>query len=75
MLQDLGGASIDAKQHDDAILGYSTALSLALHISQGLITKRSKAYVASSSWENGLQDANKVRPFLAQVRSCQRPHD
>ena len=54
---------MDAKRHDDAIFEYSAALSLDPTDPQDLLIKRSKAYVANGSWENGLKDANKVRPF------------
>ena len=56
---------MDAQRHNAAISEYSAALSLDPTSSQGLFVKRSKAYVASDLWENGLQDADKVCPFLS----------
>ena len=53
-----------ARRHNEAISEYSTALSLDPTLPQGLLIKRSKAYVAGGLWENGLKDANKVSPFL-----------
>ena len=61
-LEDLGDAAMRARRHDDAISKYSLALSLDPTSPQGLLIKRSKAYVSKGVWENGLQDADKVRP-------------
>jgi hypothetical protein len=63
-LEDLGDAALRAQRDDDAISEYSLALSLDPTSPQDLLIKRSKAYVAKGSCENGLQDANKVCPFL-----------
>ena len=63
-LEDLGDAAMDAQRHKVAISEYSAALSLDPTLPQGLFIKRSKAYVASGLWENGLKDANEVLPFL-----------
>ena len=52
-----------AGRHDDAICAYSDLLSLNPTSPQGLLIKRSRAYVAKGVWENGLKDANKVCPF------------
>ena len=61
--EDLGDAYLHARR-DDAISEYSLALSLDPTSPQDLFVKRSKAYVAKGLWENGLNNANKVRPFL-----------
>ena len=64
-LEDLGDAAMDVRRHNKAIYEYSAALSLDPTSPQGLLLKRSKAYVARGLWENGLRDADKVRPFLS----------
>lgn len=52
------------QRHDEAISEYSAALSLDPALPQNLFIKRSKAHVAKGLWNNGLQDADKVRPFI-----------
>lgn len=53
------------QRHDEAISKYSAALSLILASPQGLFIKRSKAYVASGLWGEGLKDADEVRLLLS----------
>ena len=52
------------RRYDEAVSEYSAALSLDPTSSLCLLIKRSKAHLANGSWENGLQDASKARPFL-----------
>ncbi|KAF8548528.1 hypothetical protein OG21DRAFT_750496 [Imleria badia] len=59
-LEYFGDLAIHAGRHDEAIAEYSAVLSLNPASPQGLLIKRSKAYVAHGLWENGLQDANRV---------------
>ena len=61
-LEYLGDAALRARRHNEAISEYSLALSLDPTSPQGLFIKRSRACVARGLWENGLQDADKVRP-------------
>jgi hypothetical protein len=75
-LERLGDIAAEAKLHDEAIIHYSTALSLNLVIPQDIFAKRSKVWVAKGSWEDAIEDANQVCHFCAsQVRSCRRHHD
>ena len=64
-LEYLGDAAMHVRRHNEAISEYSLALSLDPTSPQGLFIKRSRAYVARDLWENGLTDANRVRPFLS----------
>ncbi|KAF8557067.1 TPR-like protein [Imleria badia] len=59
-LERLGDVAADAHQHDEAITQYSIALSLNPVIPQGVLMKRSKVYIAKGSWEDALEDANKI---------------
>jgi len=63
---------MNVQRLNEAISGYSAALSLDPLAPQGLFIKRSRAYVVLSLWENALNDANEVRSFLLQVDSCRR---
>ena len=75
MLQHLGDIAAEAQQHDEAITQYSTALSLNPVILQDIFVKRSKVYMAKGSWEDAIDDANRVRHFyLSQVRFYQQHH-
>ena len=56
---------MSAKLHDVAISQYSVALSLNPTAPQGLFIKRSEAYIARGLWEDALNDANKVCPFVS----------
>ena len=64
-LEYLGDAAMNALKLNEALSGYSTALSLDPPAPQGLFIKRSKVYIALSLWENALNDANKVRSFVS----------
>ncbi|KAF8547863.1 hypothetical protein OG21DRAFT_1449832 [Imleria badia] len=59
-LECLGDAAVDFQHYNAAISEYSAALSLDLAAPQGLLVKRSRAFVASGLWEDALNDANKV---------------
>lgn len=52
---------MNTKQHGDAAPYYTAALALGPAAPQGLLIKRSKAYIASGLWEAALSDANRVR--------------
>ncbi|KAF8135599.1 hypothetical protein EV363DRAFT_1321005 [Boletus edulis] len=58
-LERLGDAAVDAKRYSEAISRYSTALSL-ISTSQTILIKRSKAWLATRSWKEALDDANQV---------------
>ncbi|KAF8129771.1 hypothetical protein EV363DRAFT_1336453 [Boletus edulis] len=58
-LERLGDKAADAERYDDAISPYSTALSL-IPTSQAILVKRSKAWLATGSWKQALEDANQV---------------
>ena len=62
-LEHLGDTAMNAQRLDEAISAYSSALSLEPAAPSGLLIERSKAYVATSSWEKALNDANKVCSF------------
>ena len=53
---------MDARQYDEAVSYYSTALSLDPS-PQGIFIKRSKAHVATRSWKQAVEDANQVHHF------------
>ncbi|KAF8441381.1 hypothetical protein L210DRAFT_3503460 [Boletus edulis BED1] len=57
-LERLGDAAVGAKRYNEAISHYSTALSLIS--SQTILIKRSKAWFATRSWKEALDDANQV---------------
>ncbi|KAF8123583.1 hypothetical protein EV363DRAFT_1356190, partial [Boletus edulis] len=60
-LEHLGDKAVDAKRYDDAISPYSTVLSLILiPSSHAILVKRSKAWLATGSWKQALEDANQV---------------
>ena len=63
-LEHLGDTAAIAQRLDEAISMYSSALSLEPAAPSGLLVKRSKVYVAKSSWEKALNDANEVCSFL-----------
>ena len=63
-LEHLGDTAAIAQRLDEAISMYSSALSLEPAAPSGLLVKRSKVYVAKSSWEKALNDANEVCPFF-----------
>ena len=55
---------MDARRYDAAITHYSTALSLGSPSPQSILIKRSKAYVATGSWAQAVDDANEVHLFF-----------
>ena len=58
-----------ARQYDEAVSWYSTALSLDPPTSPMLLAKRSKARAGMGSWQDALNDANEVlHLFPAQDR-------
>ena len=59
-LEYLGAA---AQRHDEAIIQYSTALSLNPVIPKILFMKRSNGHIAKGSWEDAIDDTNQVRHF------------
>ncbi|KAF8556447.1 hypothetical protein OG21DRAFT_1459308 [Imleria badia] len=59
-LEDLGDLAMSARQHDEAIDRYSTALSLNPANPQILFVKRSKARANLGLWKDALNDANEV---------------
>ena len=56
----LGDGALNAKRYDEAILQYTTALSLNPIALQDLLGKRSKAHASRGEWEDALNDANEV---------------
>ena len=63
-LEHLGDTATTTQRLDEAISVYSSALSLEPAAPSGLLVKRSKAYVATSSWGKALNDANEVHAFF-----------
>ena len=58
---------MDAQRCDEAVSHYSSALSLYPLSPQGVLIKRSQAYLEIGSWERALDDANQVRSFSVQL--------
>jgi hypothetical protein len=56
---------MNTRYYNEAVSQYSAALSLDPAVPQGLFIKRSKAYMAGGLWEDAVNDANKVRPFVS----------
>ena len=54
---------MNARQYDEAILQYTTALSLNPTTTQNLLGKRSKANAGKGEWEDALNDANEVAQY------------
>jgi hypothetical protein len=54
---------MDAQRYNEAISHYSTALSLNSPSPHGILIKRSKACIATGSWNQALDDANQVHHF------------
>ena len=50
---------MDSASYDDAVVHYTTALTLDA-LSTDLLTKRSKARARIGSWEDSLEDADAV---------------
>ncbi|KAF8435996.1 hypothetical protein L210DRAFT_3549787 [Boletus edulis BED1] len=59
-LERLGDTAMDALRHDEAISHYTTALYLVSSSPQAILIKRSKAWLATGSWKQALDDANEV---------------
>ena len=59
----LGDSAMNAKQYDEAVLQYTTALLLDPASPQDLLVKRSKACAKKRKWEDALNDANEVACF------------
>ena len=59
----LGDIAMDAKEYDEAILQYTTALSSNPANLSVLLSKRSEAHAGKRGWEDALNDANKVAHF------------
>ena len=72
-LEHLGDAAMDAQQYDEAVSHYSSALSLDPPSPQGILIKRSKAYLEIGSWERVVDDANQVRSFSVQLYPVYAP--
>ena len=64
-LEHLGDIAAEARQHDEAITQYSTALSLNPVIPRNLFMKRSNVHIAKGSWEDAIEDTNQVCHFCA----------
>ena len=62
-LEHLGDSAVNAKEYDEAILQYTTVLSLNPVTLQDLLGKRSKAHASKGDWEDALNDANEVAYF------------
>ena len=65
-----GDTALDSQRHDEAVSNYTTALSLDPPSPQGILIKRSKAYLAAGSWKQALDDSNQVSPFFCPGQSC-----
>ncbi|KAF8430753.1 hypothetical protein L210DRAFT_3730336 [Boletus edulis BED1] len=59
-LERLGDMAVDALRYDDAISYYSSASSPISSSPKAILLKRSKAWLATGSWKQALQDANQV---------------
>ncbi|KAI6040395.1 hypothetical protein EDC04DRAFT_2996564 [Pisolithus marmoratus] len=59
-LESVGDEAVRSERHNDAIIQYSTALSLSPPSPAGLFIKRSEARAAQGLWEDALQDANEA---------------
>ena len=62
-LEHLGDSAVNAKEYDEAIWQYTTALSLDPVALQDLLGKRSEAHAGRGKWEDALNDANEVAHF------------
>ena len=60
-LEHLGDVATDDQRYDEAVFHYSSALALEAPSPQGVLIKRSKAYLGIGSWKWALDDANQVR--------------
>ena len=55
-LEDLGDSAANAKQYDEAVSQYTAALSLDLARPQGLLIKRSNAWMGKDAREDAVND-------------------
>ena len=62
-IEHLGDGAVNVKEYDEAILQYTTALSLTHIALQDLLGKRSKAHAGKGEWQDALNDANEVAHF------------
>jgi hypothetical protein len=62
-LEALGDIAIGARQHDEAILQYSAALSLNPTTPEALFAQRRNARVVTGMWEDAFNDANEACHF------------
>ncbi|KAI6143030.1 hypothetical protein BKA82DRAFT_4187705 [Pisolithus tinctorius] len=60
ILERAGDDAFGSSKHDEAIVWYSTALSLGPPSLASLLIKRSKARAAKELWEDALQDADEA---------------
>ncbi|KAG8220715.1 hypothetical protein J3R82DRAFT_3045 [Butyriboletus roseoflavus] len=59
-LESLGDNAIASQSYTEAVVRYSTALSMGPVSREGILIKRSKAYAALHMWDDALKDANEV---------------
>ena len=64
-LELLGDTAVDAQRYDEAISHYSTALLLNPSFPQVILTKRSKARLATGPWKQAFDKANQVHHFTS----------
>lgn len=62
-LEELGDTAQDAPRYDEAISHYSITLSLNLPFPKDIFAKRIKAFMATGSWREAIDDANQVHHF------------
>lgn len=60
MLEELGDTALTFGRHDEAIVQYSSALSLKPSNPIALLLKRSKLQASEGLWADALMDANEV---------------
>lgn len=59
-LEHLGDIAAEAEQYNDAIMQYSTALSLNPASPRDVFVKRSRVYMLKALWGDAIDDAKKV---------------
>ncbi|KAF8550350.1 TPR-like protein [Imleria badia] len=59
-LELLGDTALESAEHDNAIAGYTSALSLDPSKPINILVKRSKARASKGLWEDALMDSNEV---------------
>ena len=60
MLEALGDTALGSGQHDEAIVWYTSGLSLCPSNPIDVLVKRSRARASKGFWEDALTDANEV---------------